>query len=149
MLIKCPVCNKEKNIDYGKYNCSDCKSKFEYQTNGEVVLIKRNKFDFWMFFMAMAFPLMIIVFICIAIIQGAFYKIFNIPFGLFMIFHPLLITIRQLFISGFDNMTLIGLYFSFFSKELKKEDVGRQIGFYFTFITNITGVIWILVKLII
>lgn len=148
MNISCPVCKKEKDIDYGKFICSDCKSKFEYQSDGKIVLIERNKFDHLTFFMALAFPLIFFTLISIAIVQGDFNKMFNIPVGLFMIFYPFLIAIRQLFSQGLDTLTLIGLYFSFFKKELKKEDIGRQIGFYLTFVTNITGLLMIIMKLI-
>ncbi|OFX47728.1 MAG: hypothetical protein A2X13_11315 [Bacteroidetes bacterium GWC2_33_15] len=143
-MINCPICNKGKDIDYGKYICSECKSKFEYLPNGKIVLIKRNKFDYWIFVLSLIFPLIFIVLFMDNVARNNFYLFNGIFPGLMMIFYPLIITIRQVFVSGADSVTLINLYFIFFQKELHKEDIGRIIGFYLTFITNLIGLIFII-----
>ena len=148
-MENCPVCNREIDISYGENICSICNSKFEFHSDRKIVLIKRNKFDYWTFFLAISFPLIFFTIMSVAAIQGIFDRVFCIPFGLAMIFHPILIIIRQIFHQGLDSITLIDLYISFFRNELKKEDIGRKIGFYLTFITNMTGVVMILIKLII
>ncbi len=147
-MVNCPVCKKEKDIDFGKFICSDCKSKFEYQSNGKIVLIKRNKFDYWTFILSLIFPIMFIVLFMNNVARDNFYLLSGIFPGLIMIFYPLIITIRQVFISGADTVTLLNLYFSFFQKKLHKEDIGRIIGFYLTFITNLIGLLFIIIYII-
>lgn len=147
-MINCPVCNKEKDIDYGKYICSDCKSRFEYQKDGKVVLIKRNKFDYLTFILSLIFPVMFSVLFMDNITRNNFYLINGIFPGLVMIFYPFIITIKQLIIPGADSVTILNLYFSFFQKELHREDNGRIIGFYLTFITNLVGIILIIINII-
>ena len=72
-----------------------------------------------------------------------------ITLGVFMVVYPLIITIRQLFHLGANSITLIEMYFIFFRKQLSQEDLGRQIAFYITLITNIVGLILIFTHLII
>jgi uncharacterized integral membrane protein len=147
-MVNCPVCKKGKDIDFGKFICSDCKSKFEYQPNGKIVLIKRNKFDYWTFILSLIFPIMFIVLFMDNVARDNFYLLNGIFPGLIMIFYPLIITIRQVFISGADSVTLLNLYVNFFQKELYKEDIGRIIGFYLTLITNLIGLVFIIIYII-
>jgi uncharacterized protein YlaI len=148
MKIKCPVCDKEKDIDFGKYICSDCKSKFEYQTDGKIVLIKRNKFDFWNFLIALTFPVLFLILFSNKESRDNIYNNTYLLTGVFMVFYPFFIAIRHFYYLGFDSVTLLSLYLRFFNNELKKEDIGRQIGFYLTLTTNIAGVILLITKLI-
>ena len=144
MIVKCPVCGREKDSNYGKFICTYCKSRFEYKADGKIILIKRNKFDYSIFLTSLIFPLIFLF--GFANIDFHFRDI-NILAGFFMLLYPLLILIRQIYYR-FDT-TILDLYYKFLKKDLVKEDIGRKIGFYLTFVTNIGGIVLILIKMIV
>lgn len=143
-MISCPVCNKENEIDYGKYICSSCNSKFEYYSNGKIEIIKRKKIDYFIFLVSIIFPLLFVILYSNEVSRINFFIRHEIFSGILMIFYPFLITLRQVFFQGTETRTLIGLYVRFFQGKLKREDAGRIIGFYLTLTTNVFGIIWIL-----
>ncbi len=147
-MIKCPVCKKEKDIDYGKYVCPVCKSKFEYQRGGNIILIKRNKFDYSIFFISLIVPGVVLTSLTFGWLNISDIKDNLLIVGLFFLLYPLLITFRQVLHLDFDELFL-NLYSKFFSNELKKEDKGRIIAFYFTAFLNIIGLIFILIHILI
>lgn len=141
-MISCPVCDIEKDVEPGKYICSKCKSKFEYLPNGEISLIKREKFDFWIFFYALFLPLGVIA----LLIKQVFFfeKSFSdfLLLGVYFLLYPFLISIKQVYYR--DKISFIALYYDYFSKRLSRHDNGRMIGFYIVFIFNIIGLFFIL-----
>lgn len=143
MKISCPVCNKKKDSLPGKYICSACKTIFEFNPNGKIILIKRYKFDYWSFFTALFFPLAFMVLIAS---NNFNFNDHYIIFGCMMIFYPVLLFIRQVF---HGQITTLELYYKFFTKVLHKEDSGRITAFYLTFVTNLAGVVFILYKLLV
>lgn len=148
MKIKCPVCDKENDVGYGKYICTDCKSKFELITNGTVRLIKRNRFDYWTFLYSITFPLMFLIFV----IRDQLYdKEFNfslLAVGLMFVVIPFLTILKRGWFGDNDAFLIFYLYDKFFKKELKKEDIGRIISFYVIFLQNILGLIFLIIGLI-
>jgi hypothetical protein len=95
MIINCPICNKDRDSDFGKYICSDCKSKFEYFSDGRIKIIKRNKFDYWIFSISLIFPVFFGFLFIDNVARENFYLVKSILPGLIMIFYPLLITISS------------------------------------------------------
>jgi hypothetical protein len=148
-MINCPVCKYELEVEYGLQFCSKCKSQFDYKSNDEVVLIKRNKFDYSLLFESIIGPLAIIPILWIIIRNGHYDKILSVPLGLYLILYPLILFLKQLNRFDLDSEMLIGLYDPFFKKELKSEDIGRQIAFYIMFIFNIIGLIMVVIKVFI
>jgi uncharacterized integral membrane protein len=143
-MIGCPVCNKKKDIVYGKYICSDCKSRFEYCQDGKVVLIKSKKFDYGIFFISLILFVLFLVLFINDSTRESFYQSQKIFAGNVLIFLPFVMAIRQVFNLGLDAVTIFGLYIRFFRHELNKEDYGRIIGFYMTLIINLTGIFCII-----
>jgi len=148
MNVKCPVCEKEKDVNFGKFICSNCNSSFEYQSDRKIVILKRNKFDFWTFIMSLIFPILFIILFLNDTARDNFYSNNELFSGLVMIVFPLIIALRQLFFLGGQSFLFLNLYLSFFSKQLHKEDIGRIMAFYITFITNLIGLFLIITYLI-
>ncbi len=148
MNTKCPVCQKENNIQPGKYICTDCKSKFEFQSNGKIILIKRNKFDYWTFIMALIAPVVFIGFLIYDLINSSFVYEKWTNLGIILILYPLLLTIRQLFFHV-NGLICIQLYFKFFTGKLQLEDSGRIISLYITLVFNAIGFILLFSKILI
>lgn len=147
-MISCPICNKAKEVDSGKYFCTECKSSFEYRQDGKVILIKNKKFDYGIFIMSLIIFILFIVLFIDDTTRESFYQSQKVFAGFVMIFLPFLMVVRQVFILGIETVTIFGLYKRFFQRELNKEDNGRIIGFYMTFIVNLTGIFWIIYGLI-
>jgi predicted nucleic acid-binding Zn ribbon protein len=148
MTINCPVCNEEKEVSQGKFICSKCRSILEYNLGGQVLLIKRKKFDYITFFGSFIFPIGLIVLFFSNTARNNFYIDNELFSGLVMIFYPIIISLRQLFHYDEKNFFFLSLYLSFFKKQLNKEDTGRIIAFYITFITNLIGVALIILSIV-
>lgn len=147
MNVLCPICQKEKDVNNGKYICSNCDSKFEVYENGNIELIKSNKFDYWILFLSLTIPLLFIGFLVHELYTDKFNFSSWQDLGFVLLFYPILIMLRQLFFNV-EMYNLIGLYIEFFKGQLHKQDGGKIIGFYVTFVTNITGLILIVSKAI-
>lgn len=159
----CPLCSKKKDLSTaGKYECTDCGTKFSVDDSGNATIISTGKLN-WLYqaFLLVIYPL---VFPCILLIPEKGIVSSSIDsnrlaldsdslalWGVIGIFHVGFISIREIFrkVVNAEDTMLIELYFAFFSGTLKKYGRVNQLIFLSSGIVVIEGLIFLLISFVV
>lgn len=141
--VYCPNCSKHNIVKIpGKYECSDCGTKFNIRSNGSLKIYKMGEIKL----SSILYNLFLLpgIFFIVLVSEHGVYLSFNkndlqlIAFLLFL--HPILFSIRESFSKSEEDDTIIlELYLAFLRGKLKKFGTLNILYFYSSLFLSIFG----------